>query len=56
MLLQKAANNPLLSQIVYEPQPLALIRENKTEEYDVEKILNHAFSENEHKTLKLLIK
>jgi hypothetical protein len=35
---------------------LALIRENKTEEYDVEKVLNHALSGNKHKTLKLLIK
>jgi hypothetical protein len=56
ILLQKTANNPLLLQIVYKPQPLALIRENKTKKYDVEKILNHALSENKHKTLKLLIK
>jgi hypothetical protein len=35
---------------------LALIRENETKEYDVEKILNHALSGNKHKTLKLLIK
>jgi hypothetical protein len=56
ILLRKAANNLLPSQIVHEPQPLALIREDKTEEYDVEKILNHALSGNKHKTLKLLVK
>jgi hypothetical protein len=56
MLLRKAANNLLPSQIVHEPQPLALTQENKTEKYDVEKILNHALSENKHKTLKLLVK
>jgi hypothetical protein len=56
ILLQKTANNPLLLQIVHEPQLLALIRKNKTEKYDVEKILNHALLGNKHKTLKLLIK
>jgi hypothetical protein len=35
---------------------LALTRENKTEKYDVEKILNHALSGNKHKILKLLVK
>jgi hypothetical protein len=35
---------------------LALTQKDKTKEYNVEKILNHALSENKHKTLKLLIK
>jgi hypothetical protein len=35
---------------------LVLIQKNKTKEYDVEKILNHALSGNKHKTLKLLVK
>jgi hypothetical protein len=56
MLLQKATNNLLPSQIVYEPQPLALNQNDESEEYEVEKILNHAFLGNKHKTLKLLIK
>jgi hypothetical protein len=43
-------------QIIYKPQPLALTRENKTEEYDVEKILNHALLGNKHKILKLSVK
>jgi hypothetical protein len=56
MLLRKAANNLLPSQVVYKPQPLALILQSKTKEYNVEKILNHALSGNKHKTLKLLVK
>jgi hypothetical protein len=56
ILLRKAANNPLSLQIIHEPQPLALTQNNKTEKYDVKKILNHALSGNKHKTLKLLIK
>jgi hypothetical protein len=56
ILLRKAANNSLLLQVVYEPQPLALNQNDGSEEYEIEKILNHAFSGNKHKTLKLLIK
>jgi hypothetical protein len=56
MLLRKAADNPLPSQIVYEPQPLALSQNDGSEEYEIEKILNHAFLGNKHKTLKLLVK
>jgi hypothetical protein len=56
ILLRKTANNLLSSQIVHEPQPLALTQKNKTEKYDIEKILNHALSGNKHKTLKLLVK
>ena len=55
MLLRKAADSPLPSQVVHEPQPPALVNEDGTEEYEVEKILNHDISSG-RKRLKLLVK
>lgn len=54
MLLRRAGNNPLPSQVSHEPQPLALRMDDGTEEYYVETILNHKLTRD--KKLKLLVK
>jgi transposase InsO family protein len=56
MLLRRAADNPLPSQIIHEPQPPALVRDDGTEEYEVEKILDHRIPKGRRRGLKLLVK
>lgn len=41
MLLRRAANNPLPSQTIHEPQPPAIMTKEGTELYEVDKILDH---------------
>lgn len=54
MLLRRARENPLPSQIVHEPQPLALIKDGE-KEYEVESILDHKSKRN-NQGLQLLVK
>jgi len=54
MLLRRAADNPLPSQIIHEPQPLAVLKNAGGEWYNVEAILDHKISQG--KKLKLLVK
>jgi transposase InsO family protein len=56
MLLRRAADNPLPSQIAHEPQPPALIKKDGTAEYEIERILDHDISRGKRKHLKLLVK
>jgi hypothetical protein len=56
MLLRRAADNPLPSQIPHEPQLPAIIREDGTEEYKIKRILNHNISGGKRKHLRLLVK
>jgi hypothetical protein len=56
MLLQRAASNPLPTQITYKPQPPAIITDDGTEEYEIDKILNHNISRGKRKHLRLLVK
>jgi hypothetical protein len=56
MLLQRAASNPLPTQITHEPQPPAIITDDGTEEYEIDKILNHNILRGKRKHLRLLVK
>ncbi|KAK1914209.1 hypothetical protein P3342_007455 [Pyrenophora teres f. teres] len=54
MLLRRAADNPLPSQILHEPQPPAVLKEGDSEWYNVEEVLDHKIGKD--KKLKLLVK
>jgi hypothetical protein len=56
MLLQRAASNPLPTQITYKPQLPAIITDNGTEKYEINKILNYNISRGKRKHLRLLVK
>jgi hypothetical protein len=56
MLLQRAASNPLPTQITHEPQPPAIITDDGIEEYEIDKILNYNISRGKRKHLRLLVK
>lgn len=54
MLVRRAADNPLPSQVIHEPQPPAVLQNDSPEEYNVEAILDH--KKGRGKKLKLLVK
>lgn len=55
MLLRKAGDNPLPSQILHEPQPVALTNTDGTEEYLVDTVLDHKLI-GKNREPKLLVK